>query len=413
MQLFAFGISHHSAPIEVREQFAIQPEHLSEALTDLKSRPGIEEAAILSTCNRTEVYCNTFDPERAVEWLADYRSCNDSNYQPYLATWSDELAVRHTFRVASGLDSMVVGEPQILGQLKHAVRCAAAAGTMGVLLHKLFQRSFSIAKAVRTQTEVGARTVSMAAAAVKLAEQIFPGVAGQRVLLIGAGEMIEASASHFAAKRPKALTVANRTLERGQALAQRFNGEAIVLADLAAHLAHYDIIVTCTSSSLPIIGKGLIESAIRARKHRPIFLVDLAVPRDVEPEVKNLDDVFLYTVDDLGQIIRQGVEHRQTSVLEAEAIITSGVEDFLRWLDARKAVPAIRALRQSVEDSRRAELALAMKRLENGDDAREVLEALSHSLSSKFLHLPTQGLEDTHAREREELLALLARLHVK
>lgn len=413
MQLFAFGISHHNAPLAVREQFAFAPESLSAALRDLKSRPGIEEAAILSTCNRTEVYCNAFEPDRAIAWLADYRRRNDADYKPYLATWPDELAVRHAFRVASGLDSMVLGEPQILGQLKHAVRCAEAAGTLGVLLHKLFQRSFSIAKAVRTQTEVGARTVSMAAAAVKLAERIFPSVSGQSVLLIGAGEMIEAAASHFAAKQPRKITLANRTLERGQDLAQRFSANAIVLADLSAHLAQHDIIVTCTSSSLPIIGKGLIESAIKARKRRPVFIVDLAVPRDVEPEVQALDDVFLYTVDDLGEIVREGSQHREASVREAEAIISSGVDDFLRWLDSRKAVPAIRALRESVERSREIELERALQRLANGEDARVVLEALSQSLSNKFLHLPTQGLEETHLREREEFLALLARLTAK
>ncbi len=409
MQLFAFGLNHHNAPLAVREHFVFAPESLSEALRDLKARPGIEEAAILSTCNRTEVYCHTYDPERAIAWLADYRNVNDGHYKSYLETWSDELAVRHAFRVASGLDSMVLGEPQILGQFKQAVRCAEAAGTLGVLLHKLFQRSFSIAKAVRTQTEVGARTVSMAAAAVKLAERIYPSISAQSVLLIGAGEMIEAAAAHFAAKKPKAITVANRTLERGRELAERFKGEAIVLSDLSAHLARHDIVVTCTSSSLPIIGKGLIERALKARKHRPLFIVDLAVPRDVEPEVTALDDVFLYTVDDLGGLVRQGLHNRETSVREAEAIIASGVEDFLRWVESRKAVPAIRALRESVENSRRAELNEAMRRLENGEDPRAVVEALSRSLVSKFLHLPTQGLE-ANSREREEMLALLARL---
>lgn len=411
MQLFAFGINHHNAPLVVREQFAFAPESLSEALRDLKARPGIEEAAILSTCNRTEVYCNTYEPDRAIAWLANYRHYNDTAYQSYLATWPDEFAVRHAFRVASGLDSMVLGEPQILGQLKQAVRCAEQAGTLGVLLHKLFQRSFSIAKAVRTQTEVGAHTVSMTAAAVKLAERIYPSISGQSVLLIGAGEMIEAAATHFAAKHPKALTVANRTLERGRELVRRFRGNAILLSDLPAHLAEHDIIVTCTSSSLPIVGKGLIERALKVRKHRPLFIVDLAVPRDVEPEVQELDDVFLYSVDDLGDIVRQGVANREASVREAEAIITSGVEDFLRWVQSRNAVPAIRALRESVENSRQAELDQAVRRLERGEDPRAVLEALSYGLSNKFLHLPTQGLEDSHSREREEFLALLARLY--
>ena len=247
-----------------------------------------------------------------------------------------EEAVKHAFRVASGLDSMVLGEPQILGQMKQAVRYAEQAGTLGFLLHKLFQRTFSVAKDVRTQTEIGANLTSMAAATVKLAERIFPSINDQRVLFIGAGEMIELNAVHFAAKSPKQITVANRTLERAQTLARRFNGHAISLHELPEQLAQHDIVVTSTASQLPILGKGMVERALKARKHKPLFIVDLAVPRDVEAEVAELNDVFLYTVDDLAEAVRDGLDARLGAVKEAEVIIDSGVSDFMHWIESRR-----------------------------------------------------------------------------
>ncbi|PJC04052.1 MAG: glutamyl-tRNA reductase, partial [Gallionellaceae bacterium CG_4_9_14_0_8_um_filter_60_335] len=349
MQLLTFGINHQTAPLAVREQIAFNAEAMDGALRDLVDNGSAKEAAILSTCNRTEIYCNTQTPAQAIGWLAAYHHLPDTEIAPYLYRLPQAQAVKHAFRVASGLDSMVLGEPQILGQMKLAVRQAEQAGTLGFLLHKLFQRTFSVAKDVRTQTEIGTNLVSMAAAAVKLAERIFPSIAEQKVLFIGAGEMIELNAVHFAARNPRQITVANRTLERAQTLARRINGQAITLTDLPEQLAQHDIIVTSTASQLPILGKGMVERALKARKHRPLFIVDLAVPRDVEAEVAELKDVFLYTVDDIAEVVKDGLDARQSAVKEAEVIIDSGVSDFVHWMESREVVPTIRALRDHAE----------------------------------------------------------------
>src|SRR3989339_479587 len=377
MQLFAFGITHQTAPLAVREQVAFNADGLESALRDLVGNGAAKEAAILSTCNRTEMYCNAAQPEHAIDWLAHYHRLPRKDIDPYLYTLPREQAVKHSFRVASGLDSMVLGEPQILGQMKQAVRQAEQAGTMGILLHKLFQNTFSVAKQVRTETEIGANLVSMAAAAVRLAERIFPSIEDQNVLFIGAGEMIELNAVYFAARNPKRITVANRTLERAQTLARKFNGHAITLSDLPEQLAQNDIIVTCTASQLPILGKGMVERALKARRHKPLFIVDLAVPRDVEKEVAELNDVFLYTVDDIAEVVKDGLEARQSAVKEAEVIIDSGVSDFLHWMESRDVVPTIRALRESAEQSRRQELEKAVRLLAKGESPEKVLEAMS------------------------------------
>jgi glutamyl-tRNA reductase len=411
MQLFAFGINHQTAPLNVREQIAFNAETMESALRDLVGHGAAKEATILSTCNRTEVYCNTQTPEQPINWLADYHKLPSSEIEPYLYTLPRELAVKHAFRVASGLDSMVLGEPQILGQMKQAVRSAEQAGTLGFILHKLFQRTFSVAKDVRSQTEIGANLISMAAAAVKLAERIYPSIAEQNVLFIGAGEMIELNAVHFAAKSPNQVTFANRTLERAQALARRVNGSAITLNDLPEQLAHHDIIVTCTASQLPILGKGMVERALKQRKHRPLFIVDLAVPRDVEAEVIELDDVFLYTVDDLGELVRDGLDARQNAVKEAEVIIDAGVVNFVHWMESREVVPTIRALRDHVDRQRRHELEKAQRLLAKGDSPDKVLEALSNSLTNKFLHAPTHALNQMQSDERDAFMEVIHRLY--
>jgi glutamyl-tRNA reductase len=305
----------------------------------------------------------------------------------------------------------VLGEPQILGQMKQAVRQAEQAGTLGFLLHKLFQRTFSVAKDVRTQTEIGANLVSMAAAAVKLAERIFPSIAEQRILFIGAGEMIELNAVHFAARNPKHITVANRTLERAQALARRINGHAITLTELPDQLAQHDIIVTCTASSLPILGKGMVERALKQRKHRPLFIVDLAVPRDVEKEVAELSDVFLYSVDDLSEVVRDGLDARQGAVKEAEVIIDSGVNEFIHWLESREVVPVIRTLRDQAERQRRHEMEKALRLLAKGEAPEKVLESLSMGLTNKFLHAPTQALNQAQTGDRDAFLDAVHRIY--
>ena len=392
--LYALGLNHQTAPLAVRERVVFHVERLREALGEIKGSLA-REAAILSTCNRTELYLDGEEPAAAAQWLAKYHDLAPGELAPYLYTHPAERAVRHAFRVASGLDSMVLGEPQILGQMKEAARTAESAGTLGTVLHKLFQRSFAVAKEVRSTTQVGATSVSMAAAAVKLAARIFPSLKDQGVLLIGAGEMIELCATHFAAQGPARLTVANRTLERAQKLAHRFNGQAIELKDLARHLHEYDIVVSCTASSLPILGKGLVERALRARRRRPIFMVDLAVPRDIEQEAAELDDVYLYTIDDLGGIVAANLDSRRSAVVQAEAIIETQVGQFMHWMQLRENVPLIRQLREQAEEMRRLELDRALRALARGEDPATVLDALSQGLTNKLLHAPTQALKKT------------------
>lgn len=411
MQLYAIGLNHQTAPLNVREQVVFHAERLVQALNDLVARRRVQEAAIVSTCNRTEIYCHADDPRAAIDWMADYHQLKVRQLEPYIYKLPQAQAVKHAFRVASGLDSMVIGEPQILGQFKQAVRAAETAGTLGLLLNKLFQRTFAVAKSVRSETDIGASTVSMASAAVQLAGRIYPSIAEQAILFVGAGEMVGLCASHFAAHHPKRMTFANRTEARAQQLADRFLGRVISLNDLPAQLALHDIVVCSTASPLPIIGKGIVESALVARKHRPMMMFDLAVPRDVEGEVGQLDDIFLYTVDDLGKIARTGMAHRQNAVQEAEVIIENQVTDFMHWLGNREMVPTIRALRDTAERARRNEVDRALRRLNAGDDPQRVMEALSQALTNKLMHPPTHALNYASAEERPELVALLTRLY--
>src|SRR5438094_2069928 len=407
MPLYALGLNHSTAPLKVRERFAFQMDTLGAALRDLLGQPKVKEAAILSTCNRTEIYFNGAETEPVVQWLEAFHRVPKASLSQYVYTLPQEKAVPHAFRVASGLDSMVLGEPQILGQMKQAVKTAEAAGSLGLVLNRLFQRTFAVAKDVRTHTDIGSASISMAAAAIKLAERIFPSIAEQRVLLIGAGEMIDLCATHFAARRPRSITVANRTLERGAALASRMQADAITLHELPERLAQFDIIVTSTASSLPILGKGMLERAIKARRHTPMFIVDLAVPRDVEPEAAELDDVFLYTIDDLSNIIKDNLQIRVEAVREAEARIADQAASFLRWLEGRTVVPTIAALQGHHDQLRAIELERARRLLANGASAEHVLEQLARGLTNKFLHAPTRALNQAGEAERAERLALL------
>jgi len=322
-------------------------------------------------------------------------------------------AARHAFRVASGLDSMVLGEPQILGQMKQAVREADAAGTLGTTLHQLFQRSFAVAKEVRTSTEIGAHSISMAAAAVRLASQLFEDLGKTKILFVGAGEMIELTATHFAGRAPRAMAVANRTLERGEKLANHLGAQALRLADLPDRLHEFDIVVSCTASSLPIIGLGAVERALKARKRRPIFMVDLAVPRDIEPEVAELDDVYLYTVDDLSALVQTASEKRLAAVTQAEAIIETGVQGFVHWLDQRTTVPLIQALNSQADAWRAAEIARARKMLAKGEDIEAVLDTLSRGLTQKMLHGAMAELHSADTQQRPQVAASLARLFLR
>jgi glutamyl-tRNA reductase len=393
MRLLALSLNHMTAPLPLRERVAFPAERLLYALSDLRRRlyALVPESAILSTCNRTELYCVVSDPAEAhralVGWLAN-GTVPAERLHSHLRVLPQHDAVRHAFRVASGLDSMVLGEPQILGQMKQAARHAQQAGVLGTQLHQLFQRAFSVAKAVRSQTDIGAGAVSMAAATVRLAQGVFDDLRDTRVLLVGAGEMVELAATHFAAQRPRALVVANRTIERAERIARRFCAESMRLAELPRQLHRFDVLVSCTASSLPIIGLGMLQRVHRLREGKPIVMVDLAVPQDIEPEVGRLPGVILYDVDDLGRMMQSGMSSRLASVAQAETIIETGVDAFMHWLASRRAVPLLRSLDQRAGRMRATELERARRLLARGQSIDAVLEALALGLSNKFLHAP-------------------------
>ncbi len=411
MSLYTLGLNHTTAPLDVREKVTFAPDALSGALRELTSARMVKEAAILSTCNRTEVYFHGGDPEPVTRWLEHARALPRSSLAPYTYALTGDRAVSHAFRVASGLDSMVLGEPQILGQMKQAVRQAEAAGSLGLVLNRLFQRTFAVAKDVRTHTDIGSASISMAAAAVKLADRIFPSLSEQRLLLVGAGEMIELAATHFAAREPRAITVANRTLERGHQLADRFGANAITLTELNERLAQFDVIVTCTASTLPIIGKGTLERVVKQRRHAPVLIVDLGVPRDVEAEAAELDDVFLYSVDDLAEIVKDNLQIRRDAVVQAEQMIAEQTAHFLRWLSGRSVVPTIATVSSYHEKLRSRELDRARRMLAAGTPANEVIESLARGLTNKFLHPSLAALNAAGEAERAELIALFSRIY--
>jgi glutamyl-tRNA reductase len=421
--VLTLGLNHQTAPVDLRGRFAFAPEQLQPALRSFIGglrQATRAEAALLSTCNRTELYlAGPADAapqallQPAVDWLAGHGGVGGPQLRDHAYVLEDREAARHAFRVAAGLDSMVLGEPQILGQMKQAVRQADAAGTLGSTLHQLFQRSFSVAKEVRTATEIGAHSISMAAASVRLAAQLFEDLAEAQVLFVGAGEMIELVATHFAARRPKAIALANRTLERGEKLASRFGATALRLADLPTRLHEFDIVVSSTASTLPIIGLGAVERALKARRHRPMFMVDLAVPRDIEPEVAGLSDVYLYTVDDLSAQVQTAGEKRQAAVAQAEAIVDAGVQSFAHWLDQRAAVPLIQALNRQADDWRAHEMARARKLLARGESVDEVLDMLSRALTQKMLHGAMAELHASDGAQREQLAQTVSRLFLR
>ena len=416
MSVFALGLNHTTAPLDLRARFAFAPDQLAPTLHAFRQRvQRAPEAAIVSTCNRTELYVGA-DADLvlpAMEWLAGVGGVGGSTLRDHTYVLQGGAAARHAFRVASGLDSMVLGEPQILGQMKQAVREADTAGTLGSTLHQMFQRSFAVAKEVRTSTEIGSHSISMAAASVRLAGQLFEDLSELNILFVGAGEMIELVATHFAARNPRSLAIANRTLERGEVLAARLKGEAMRLSDLPERLHEFDVVISCTASSLPLIGLGAVERALKARRRRPIFMVDLAVPRDIEPEVARLPDVYLYTVDDLSALVQTAGEKRQAAVQQAEAIIETGVRGFVHWLDQRGSVPLIQALNAQADDWRATELARARKLLAKGEDIDAVLEALSRGLTHKMLHGTLAELHAADGEQRAELAQTVSRLFLR
>ncbi|MGE5093806.1 MAG: glutamyl-tRNA reductase [Betaproteobacteria bacterium] len=414
MPLFALGLNHRTAPIDVREAVAFTPEAQRAALPRLQRESGAAEVVLVSTCNRSEIYLRGEDASalgRATGWLHQHAPGRVTDLEAHLYRHHDEAVARHAMRVACGLDSMVLGEPQILGQVKSAVKIATEAGTLGGPLDRLFQQTFSVAKQVRAQTAIGESSVSMGAAAVGLARQLFGDLSRTRLLLIGAGEMIELVAAHFAAHHPQGIAVANRTLERGQALATRIGATAMSLADLPGRIHEFDAVVSCTASTLPIIGKGMVERALRRRRSRPMYFVDLAVPRDIEPEVGELDDVFLQTLDSLGRVTQENSRKRADAVTLADEIIDARVREFAGWLQARAAVPLIRELRSRAEHDRQIELARARQRLARGDDPMQVIEALSSGLANKLLHPPMQALKRASGEERERIVRTLSEIY--
>ena len=416
MNVIALGLNHATAPLDLRGRFSFATDRLAPTLLEFRERlMRGSEIAIVSTCNRTELYlgAETGAVQPAFDWLAGIGGVSSDALRAHTYVHQDGAAARHAFRVACGLDSMVLGEPQILGQMKQAVREAETAGTLGRTLHQVFQRSFAVAKEVRTSTDIGAHSISMAAAAVRIASQLFEDLRQTKVLFVGAGEMIELVATHFAARGPRGLAVANRTLERGERLAARFGAEALRLADLPVRLAEFDIVISCTASSLPIIGLGAVERALKARKHRPMFMVDLAVPRDVEPEVAGLSDVYLYTVDDLSTLVRTAGEKRQAAVAQAEAIIETGVQSFEHWLDQRVSVPLIQALNSQADEWRVAEIARARKLLAKGEPLENVLDSLSKGLTQKMLHGTLAELRAADGEHRAQLAQTVSRLFLR
>ena len=410
LQLFAIGLNHETAPVAIRERLAFSNENLGSALQNLLSSSDVTEAVILSTCNRTEIYCYAKQPHEIVHWLCQHHHLDVSDIQKYLYLLQPDAMIQHVFRVAAGLESMVLGETQILGQLKYAVQSAQRVGGLGAHLNKLFQHTFSVAKQVRTETGIGEHSVSMAAAALKLSEQILGDTSHQSILFVGAGEMIELVATYFRAKHPKKMTIANRSLERGQELALQLGAETCTLSELTDRLHDFDVIVTCTASLLPLIGKGMVEKALKLRRNSPLVFVDLAVPRDIEPEVRDLANAYLYTVDDLGRITQENKHHREAAVDQAQQIINQGVDEFINWLQSRALVPTIKRLKEHTEKIRKKELEKARRALMQGRDPHQVMEELAQGLNNKYLHSPLSYLRTISTKEHDQITQIVNQL---
>ncbi len=394
MHLLALGLNHNSAPLDIRERAVFTPERLEDALASIRRSDSIREATILSTCNRTEIYCHQEDPspQGLIQWMCDYHDVPSNSIRPFLYQHPDRRAVSHAFRVAAGLDSMVLGEPQILGQMKDAFTAAQELGTTGKILNRLFQQTFTVAKQIRSDTEIGANAVSVAYAAVSLARSIFADLSQKTVLMIGAGETIELTARHFKNAGVQRLIVANRTVDRARELGAIFGADPIPLSDLPDRLHEADIVISSTASTLPILGKGTVEHALKARRHKPVFMVDLAVPRDIEPQVGELSDVYLYAVDDLRNVVEENLETRKAAARDAEKIIETQTGEFMRWLQCLDSVPTIRHLHQQLDALSSEEVEKATRRLNAGDDPEQVIRNLARALSRKFAHKPVEGL---------------------
>ncbi len=407
MTLCAVGLNHRTAPLDVRERLVFPVDGLQQALQALASRPGVREAAVISTCNRTEVY-TVMEPvssaDTVLDWLSNSHAVDPDWLRPYLYVHQERDAVRHLLRVIPGLDSLVLGEPQIGGQSRTAYQEAAGAGTLGQVLERLFQHGFAVSKQVRTETGIGANPVSVAFAAVSLARQIFGPLENYTALLLGAGETIELTARHLRQQGLERFIVANRTRERAQGLASEYDADAIPLSELPERLAEADIVIASTASPLPLLGKGSVERALRKRRHRPMFMVDIAVPRDIEPEVDELDDVYLYTVDDLQDVIQENLRSRRHAAREAEEIIELQADRFMVWLQSLNTVPDIRRFREGAAQHREQVLDKALRRLARGEAPEDALRYLAHTLTNRLLHGPTMRLREAGERNDQALL---------
>ena len=405
MSIVALGLNHTTAPLELRERANVDHAGMGPALRSLQGLPGVSEAAILSTCNRTDLYCGLgVGRDAPTYWFDEFLGIDRRDLAGHLYVHREDAAVRHVMRVASGLDSMVLGEPQILGQLKQAYGLARREGSLGVVLDKLFQRSFSVAKRVRTNTEIGASPVSVAYAAVTLAHRIFGDFGPRTALLVGAGETVELCARHLASGRIGRMVVANRTLENARRIATALGGYAISLEEVPLHLAEADIVISSTGSRDPVISFEHARDAVRQRKRRPIFMADLAVPHDIDRDVGSLPDVYLYTVDDLGDVIEEGRQRRIAAAGVAEGIIDRQVSEFMAWMRGRRASSVIVQVRTSADAARDEVLAKARLRLRRGDSADEVVEYVARTLTNKLLHAPSRGIREAGERDRQEIV---------
>lgn len=412
MQLLAIGLNHTTAPLEIRERVNFSPEQIQAALHDLIERELAQEVVIVSTCNRTELYYGDKNntAEVIINWLSHYHNISYQQLQNHLYIYSQASAIRHLLRVACGLNSMILGEPQILGQIKSAYQVARAAKTTGRLLNKLFEHTFSVAKQVRTDTEIGSSPVSVAFAAVRLAQQIFGDLSTQSALLIGAGETIELAARHLHENRLGRMIVANRTVERARQLAKEFAGYAISLEEISLHLAEADIVITSTASPIPIVTAADIKQAIKIRKHRPIFIVDIAVPRDVEPAAGELEDVYLYSVDDLNEVIQENLRSREQAALKAEEIIDTQVLHFISWWNSLDTIELICHLRERAQDNRHRVVKKAKRMLDNGKSPYEVVDYMAHTLTNTLMHSPCAQLRQAGYDGRDDLVTAARQL---
>lgn len=404
--LLSVGLNHKTAPVHIRERLAFGPDIVVAALRGLREQAGVDECVILSTCNRTEVYCAGDDDacSRVSEWMSDFHGLEIDEVSPFLYQHCADNAIEHLMKVACGLDSLVLGEPQILGQVKDAWQTARSAKACNKLIDRLFQHTFSVAKQVRTDTAIGNSPVSVAFAAVSLAKQIFADLEQQTAMLIGAGETVELAARHLHQQGIKQIIIANRTIEKARKVAEQFNGFAIGLPEISTHLAEADVVISSTASPLPILGKGMVESALKARRHKPVFMVDIAVPRDIEAEVGNLDDIYLYTVDDLQEVIQDNRQSRQQAAEQALEIIEQQVVEYNNWLRSLDAVSLIQSFRSQAEQERDEILKRALNQLSNGKQPEEVLQFLAHTLTNRLLHTPSAQMREACSSGQTELL---------